>query len=147
MSASITLARDFPATPARVFDAWTSPDAIMKWWGMPGFTNLKAAFDARPGGLWSVTSRRPDGEEVTAHGQVLEVIPGDKLVYDWRFAGQPAEAPASLVAVRFSASAMGTRLVVEHSGLMDPAMTPTFEFGWNYTLDNFAANVLERDAA
>lgn len=147
MSASITLAREFAASPARVFAAWTNPEAILKWWGMPGFTNLEAAFEARVGGRWSVTSRHPDGEVVTAHGMVLEVREAERLVYDWRFANQPAEAPSSLVTVRFLPSPAGTRVVVEHSGLMDPAMAPTFEFGWTYTLDNFAANVLDQHAA
>jgi uncharacterized protein YndB with AHSA1/START domain len=147
MSASITLARDFAAAPARVFAAWTNPEAILKWWGMPGFTNLEAAFEAKAGGRWSVTSRHPDGGVVTAYGTVIEVIDGERLVYDWRFDNQPAEAPSSLVTVRFSPSQTGTRVVVEHSGLMDPAMAPTFEIGWTYTLDNFAANVLDKNAA
>jgi uncharacterized protein YndB with AHSA1/START domain len=52
MSASITLAREFSAAPARVFPAWTNPEAILKWWGMPGFTNLEAIFEAKaPAGV------------------------------------------------------------------------------------------------
>ncbi len=83
---------------------------------------------------------------VTAFGTVLDVIEGEQRVYNWRFDNQPAEAPASLVTVRFAPSQTGTRVVVEHSGLMDPAMAPTFEFGWTNTLDHFAANVLDKTA-
>ncbi len=145
--ASLTIARDFNAAPARVFAAWTDPEAIMKWWGLPGYTNLKASFDAREGGTWSVTSRSPEGVEMTARGTVLKLIPGELLAYDWRFDSMPDAAPASIVTVRFSAKGEGTHILLEHANLPGAEQVPLFRQGWEYTLANFAANVFGAEAA
>ena len=34
----------------KVFQAWTDPSHLAKWWGPAGFTNTFHQFDLRPGG-------------------------------------------------------------------------------------------------
>jgi uncharacterized protein YndB with AHSA1/START domain len=145
--ASLTIARNFNAPPASVFSAWTNPEAIMKWWGLPGYTNLKASFEAEEGGTWAVTSRSPEGQEMTARGKVLKLIPNEMLVYDWRFDSMPDAAPSSIVTVRFSAKGAGTHILLEHANLPGADQVPLFRQGWEYTLANFAANVFGEQAA
>jgi uncharacterized protein YndB with AHSA1/START domain len=42
----------FAATPARVFEAWTDPDIVVKWFGRAPNSVLSAIIDLRPGGAW-----------------------------------------------------------------------------------------------
>lgn len=147
MTASLTIAKSFDAAPERVFAAWTDANAILKWWGMPGYTNLDARFDAEIGGVWHVASRSPEGELVTARGRVLEIIPNQRIVYDWRFDHMPEAAPSSVVTVEFFASGTGTHLKLHHTNLPGADAVPLFTQGWTFTLGNFSANVLDTHAA
>jgi uncharacterized protein YndB with AHSA1/START domain len=56
----IVSSRLFNAPPASVFEAWTNPDLLAKWWGPAGFTNTFHEFDPRPGGRWKFTMHGPD---------------------------------------------------------------------------------------
>ena len=39
----------FDAPREQVFDAWTNPKRLSRWWGPQGFTNTFHEFDLRPG--------------------------------------------------------------------------------------------------
>lgn len=145
--ASLTIAKIFNATPDRVFAAWVDPKAILKWWGLPGYANLEASFDCKVGGLWHVISRSPEGELMTARGQVIEIIPNARIVYDWRFDSMPSEAPSSVVTVELKALGNSTQLKLHHANLPGADSIPLFTQGWEFTLGNFAANVWGDSAA
>jgi uncharacterized protein YndB with AHSA1/START domain len=44
--------RTFDAPRSRVFEAWTSCDALRQWWGPAGWTLPICEIDFRPGGTW-----------------------------------------------------------------------------------------------
>jgi uncharacterized protein YndB with AHSA1/START domain len=56
----IVSSRIFNTTPALVFEAWTDPTLLARWWGPAGFTNTFYEFDPRPGGKWRFTMHGPD---------------------------------------------------------------------------------------
>src|SRR3954465_13380862 len=57
----IVIERVFDAPRERVFDAFTKPEHLQKWWG-PRMVSIPAAeFDARPGGKLFFAERAPDG--------------------------------------------------------------------------------------
>jgi len=37
-----------------VWEAWTKPEHIAKWWGPNGFTNTITTMDMKPGGEWNL---------------------------------------------------------------------------------------------
>ncbi len=43
-----------------VFNAWSDPEHLKKWWGPAGFTNTFHEFDFRPGGRWRLTMHGPE---------------------------------------------------------------------------------------
>ena len=43
-----------------VFQAWTDPTHLERWWGPAGFTNTFKEFDLKPGGKWSFIMHGPD---------------------------------------------------------------------------------------
>lgn len=48
-------------TPAEViFEAWTDPTLLSRWWGPAGFTNTFYEFDPQSGGKWRFTMHGPD---------------------------------------------------------------------------------------
>jgi len=55
----LTLIRIFDAPRDLVFEAWTNPQHLAKWWGPDGFTNPRCEFDARPGGKIHIDMQAP----------------------------------------------------------------------------------------
>ena len=58
---TIVIGRLISATASRVFQAWTNPDHLSRWWGPDGFTVTTRSFSATPGGLWDFIFHGPDG--------------------------------------------------------------------------------------
>ncbi|GEM_PF-90837 len=78
----IALTRSFRAPPERVFDAWTDPAKLARWFGPDGFSTTTHEFDLRPGGTWRHTMRGPDGRDYPNKIVFVELARPDRLVYD-----------------------------------------------------------------
>ena len=65
--------RTFDATVEQVWQAFTDPTLIPRWWGPHGTTTTVAEMDVRPGGAWRYISSAPDREDVAFYGRYLEV--------------------------------------------------------------------------
>jgi uncharacterized protein YndB with AHSA1/START domain len=77
----IVIARVFDAPRDLVWEAWTDPKQVLKWWGPTGFTTTIHEMDVRPGGVWRHTMRGPDGTEFPNHSVFLEVVKPERIVY------------------------------------------------------------------
>ena len=78
----ISLTRVYDAPLQAVWDAWTNPDEVAQWWGPRGFTLTTHSRDLRTGGHWHYTMHGPDGTDYENTTQYLEVVPGQRMVYD-----------------------------------------------------------------
>jgi uncharacterized protein YndB with AHSA1/START domain len=77
----IVLSRLFDAPREVVWEAWTDPEQVVKWWGPRGFTTTIAKMDVRPGGEWRHTMHGPDGTDYPNRSRFLEVVKPERLVY------------------------------------------------------------------
>ncbi len=64
-----------------VWEAWTTPEQVVRWFTPPPFTTTQCEIDLRPGGLFRTVMRSPDGEETTNVGCYLEVVENERLVW------------------------------------------------------------------
>lgn len=55
----LVVTRVFDAPIAPVWDAWTAPECVTRWWGPSGFTAPLARMDVREGGTSLVCMRAP----------------------------------------------------------------------------------------
>ena len=70
--------------PARiVFEAWTKPELIKRWWipKSTGMTLVSCEADVRIGGTYRFLIRQGDAEPMAFHGKYLEVTPHSRLVW------------------------------------------------------------------
>ena len=74
--------RVLPFNREQVWDAWTNPQRLERWWGPWGFSNAFAEFDLRPGGYWRFVMRGPDGREYPNESRFAEIIAGERIVFD-----------------------------------------------------------------
>lgn len=81
-SNELRLTRVYDAPVRAVWDAWTVPEQVAKWWGPRGFTLTTHSKDLRPGGTWRYTMHGPDGVDYPNVTTYFVVEPCKKLVYD-----------------------------------------------------------------
>lgn len=81
-SNEIRIIRIYDAPVEAVWDAWTDPEQVAKWWGPRGFTLTTHSKDLRVGGHWHYTMHGPDGTDYVNTTKYFEVEPQKKLVYD-----------------------------------------------------------------
>ncbi len=108
--AAVRIRRTFAAPREKVFDAWTSPKLMARWFARaPGNPEVKVIeADARAGGKYLLET--PCGEKVyRIQGTYKEVRPPEKLVFTWWWEG--ADFDQSLVTVEFRA--LGTSAFTE----------------------------------
>lgn len=104
----LRLHRVYAAPVAAVWEAWTDPAQVVKWWGPRGYTITHHDADLRAGGQWRFTMHGPDGKDYPNVTKYLEVEPRARLVYDH---GSTDDAPPMFrVTATFTEEAGGTRL-------------------------------------
>jgi uncharacterized protein YndB with AHSA1/START domain len=78
--AEITITREFDTTREKLWDAFTKPEQIEKWFGPEGFTTRVPEFDLRVGGKAGYVMTGPDGAEYPFHGFFREVSTHERVV-------------------------------------------------------------------
>jgi uncharacterized protein YndB with AHSA1/START domain len=139
MKETVTLVvrRVIPATPERLFDAWTEPDHLTRWWGPSGVTCPLADIDLRVGGSYRIANRFASGETVYITGEFQAIERPRKLVFTWRM--ESSEGPSEIVTVLFEASNAGTEVSVIHERIADQSTLGGHEVGWHGCLDGLVA--------
>lgn len=129
---TISMTRIIKAPPESVFEAWTTPSLLMKWWGPAGVECTGAEIDLREGGAYRIANRHADGSVTWISGVFERIRPPDELVYSWNI-GVPA-ADDSRVTVEFRSHREGTELVLTHERLGDGVREMHVQ-GWTGCLD------------
>lgn len=152
---TITITRIFDAPRARVWEVWTNPEHLKKWWGPKDFTAPVIKNDLRTGGKFLYAMHGPAGsdfdKDMWSGGEYKEVVPMEKIVSTDDFMdekgnvispseyGMPGDWGQMVVTVTFEDAGEGkTRLTIVHEG--HPAeFADNANTGWNESLDKFAA--------
>lgn len=139
-SNEIRIIRIYDAPVKMVWDAWTDPEKVSKWWGPRGFTLTHHSKDLRPGGHWHYTMHGPDGVDYPNKTFYHEVEEYAKLVYD--HGGNDEQAPLFRVTALFSETQGKTKLDMTMTLATPEAAEETRKFikkaGGNSTWDRLA---------
>jgi uncharacterized protein YndB with AHSA1/START domain len=85
----ILIEREFDAPPALVYEAWTTPEYVRRWWSGQRGRMTECAIDLRVGGTWRWVMEAEGGFEVAFHGEYRELVPGERIVTTEVFEGMP----------------------------------------------------------
>ena len=85
----IVTTRDFAAPRDLVFEAWTNPEHVRRWWGLRRQSLALCQIDLRPGGKWRYVLREADGKEVGFNGVYREIEAPAKVVATYRYEPMP----------------------------------------------------------
>ena len=85
----ILITRAFDAPRHLVFEAWTTPGLVRRWWHAKRGEVTIAEIDLRVGGKWRYVMVADNGSEVGFHGEYLEVVSNERLVSTEVYEGLP----------------------------------------------------------
>ncbi len=80
----LVITRTFNAPAPVVFEAWTKPELLKRWWTPPSFgiSFVSCEVDARTGGTYRFVFSHPDFEQPMAFfGRYVEVTPCSRIVW------------------------------------------------------------------
>ena len=131
-SRSIVLTRTVNAPRNQVFEAWTRPEHVSRWWDPAGKPLAECAIDLRPGGAFRFANDRSAGQERFT-GVYREIAPPERLVF---------ESNGSIGTVEFNEDGDVTHIVVtiecESTAERDHFLKMGIDVGTARTLDNLA---------
>jgi len=141
----LVVERTIKAQPERVFDAFTDPSQLEKWWWPNGFTCPSAEVDLRVGGKYRLAMEWPGSIPAEAQfshhlgGEYHEIDRPHRLVMSGRAVNdEQGELFATLIEVTFEARDGGTALTVRQSYFepMPPAEAMAgAQQGWSEQLE------------
>jgi uncharacterized protein YndB with AHSA1/START domain len=141
---SFVTTRHFDAPARLLFEAWSRPEYLRRWFGPVGWPLTLCEVDFRVGGRFRFAMTGPDGRQNTPFGgEYLEITPGRRIVYDNGFEAPGAEK--MIVTVSFEETS-GRTLLTMHTLFASMSMKAMhlgagFEWGVGSGLDQLAEMV------
>ena len=130
----LRIERTFAASAEDVFDAWTSPDVMRRWFHpAPDWATPEAEVDLRVGGKVRVVMRRPDGTQAGAHGEYTLIDRPHRLVMTWTFDDDPSNE--QLIELSFSEAEGSTTVLMVNSSISTDERRDSQDEGWRGCLD------------
>jgi uncharacterized protein YndB with AHSA1/START domain len=130
---SLTLKRRLKAPPEKVYEAWTQPAQMMRWWGGNNEATRTAETDLRVGGRFHVGFKGDNGEQHDVSGTYKEVVPNRKLVFSWAWRTTPERE--SQVTIDIKPDTDGSILTLTHEQFFSEKARDDHERGWGSGLD------------
>jgi uncharacterized protein YndB with AHSA1/START domain len=129
----LLLTRILPAPIEEVFEAWTDPLVMAKWFFAGEKWSVEAESDPRPGGAFRLLMHADSGEDFLCTGVYREITPPTRLVFTWT----SYAVTDTLVTLTLRDLGAGqTELTLRHEGLVDAAIRQNHADGWGGCLAN-----------
>jgi uncharacterized protein YndB with AHSA1/START domain len=146
------LRRTYAASPAEIWELWTTADGIGRWWAPDGFVTEVQALDLRPGGalVYTMTATAPAQVEfmkgaglplsTQSRKTFTDVQAARRLAYRSLIDFVPGHEPYEhLTVVELTAAGDGTDVTMSIEPLHDAEWTQRLVAGRSNELDNLAA--------
>ncbi len=132
---SLQLKRTFPASREKVWKAWTTPEALKRWFAPSDeYSTPTAQVDLRVGGGYRIEIHAPDGKPHIVVGTYEEILAPEKLVFTWSWEGGPVQD--TRVTLEFHDRGKETEIVLTHELFPDEKARQDHTEGWNGCLGN-----------
>lgn len=143
----LIIIRTFDVSREQVWNAWTKPELLKKWWGPKEYSCPDCEIDLRVGGKYLYSMLGKDGKKIWVTGTYKEIIPNQKLVFtdsfadengnivpseDYGMKGMPLEM---IVTVTLEEVEGKTRMTMTHAGLPAGEYQKGANTGWNSSFD------------
>jgi len=143
---ALELEHRYAAPREQVFEAWTNPEVLKRWWAAtPTWETPLAEVDAREGGSYRLSMRTDEGDVHTVRGEFKEVSPPERIAYTWSWEEGPEPAMAgsesTRVVVELAEDGEGTLVKLTHTGFANEQIRELHVQGWEAVLANLGRSV------
>lgn len=139
---TVTISKEFPVTPERLYKAWTSPEELKSWWHPMGNELTAVTNDLKEGGKVQYTFKTGVSDDNIEIGGTYETVrPNEELVYTWvwQLSHQPVGNGDYKLHIRFEPAGAGSRLQVAQENFGSEEAVQPHKEGWEKALEELEA--------
>ena len=137
-STSVQLSCHFNASPDRVFEAWTNPKQMTKWFHPDSTTYChEADVDARLGGKFRIILTTKSGP-IAALGEYLIFDRPNQLQMSWQWDFEGAEGFVSRLNIDIKPADSGSDFTLTHDRFVDEEARDNHQKGWSGCIEALA---------
>ncbi len=130
-SDSITITWKFNVEISKLWDAWTDPAYVKRWFGSdPNGTVLEALVDINNSKSFKVTFQNSNGSLYTCFGTYIDIQKFEKLSFTWSWIKKPKIVET--IEVEFEKIENRTLMTFIHKNIK-PGTGHNYEMGWRST--------------
>ena len=111
----ILITREFDAPKHLVYEAWTTPELVKRWWTASRGEATIAEIDLRVGGMWRYVMIANEGFEVGFHGEYREIVPDERIVSTEVYEGMPEGEALNTLTLTEADGRTTLSILVQHS--------------------------------
>lgn len=142
----LVVTRDFDVPARFLYEAYSKPEHLKRWFGPKGYPLTMCEVDFRTGGRFRFAMTGPDGNENTPFGgEYLEIVPNRKIVFDNSF--EEPHPRKMIMTITFEEKGGKTKLTMhtlfESKAMRDEYVGVGMEEGINSGFDQLADVVAE----
>jgi len=127
----LVIKRVFRAPVDKVYQAWTDPDKMIRWFASNERWRTPAVeVGSAPGGKYNLTMRHSDGDSFQSVGHIVEIIENERISFTWTMPDAGLSFGESLVTVDLRAVPEGTELTLTHDRLISADLRKDTSEGW-----------------
>jgi uncharacterized protein YndB with AHSA1/START domain len=130
----LLITRVFDAPRNLVFEAWTRPEHLAKWWGPVDYPADSISADVRVGGRFRHSLRSVEDCSLLWHGgEFRQIVPPEKLVFTFAWDGEEE----TVITVTFAEEGKKTRMTFHQAPFSSLSNRDGHIDGWNSAFDRF----------
>lgn len=130
---TMTITAEFDAGAERIWELWSDPRQLERWWGPPSYPATFVDHDLSPGGRAAYFMTSPEGKRYYGWWRVEEADPPGRLRFEDGFAdaeGKPnPELPTTVATVTIAEADGATTMRIESKFGSREGMEQTIEMG------------------
>ena len=141
---TVQLRHQYNASPQQVFDAWSNPEALGKWFG-PHSHNCKVEkYDFRENGEYQIrmmpvaedTDCAGDSsQDSVCAGTFVQIIPAEKIVMTFGWIENGGDINGTLLTIELANTKEGCELLLTHERLPNKEACDAHRGGWQGSLE------------
>jgi uncharacterized protein YndB with AHSA1/START domain len=134
----LEIERVVPAARPVVFEAFTEPEVLARWWGPEGFTIPRLQFEPRAGEAYRIEMQPPEGDAFHLIGEFRDVDPPARLGFTFIWAEPDPDDVETLAELTFRDRGDETEVALRQGPFKTEARRELHRGGWSDSFDKLA---------
>lgn len=132
----LEMQRTLPAAPETVFEGFSDPSRLAKWWGPRGFAIPSLEFEVREGARYKIEMQPPDGDSFFLVGEFREVEPPGRLAFSFVWEEPHPDDIETLVELSIETRGESTEVTMRQGPFKTDERRELHRGGWSDSFDN-----------